>query len=86
MAFQFSASGLAEPAKQRLRDVCLVSSDTVQISVDPSLLNKHMSLGTRRLMLLPLNSGISLSLAGQDFGGLWVMGGKPLPLLVKQDH
>ena len=68
MAFQFSASGLAEPAKQRLHDACLVSSDTVQISVDPSLLNKHMSLGTRRLMLLPLNSGISLSLAGQDFG------------------
>lgn len=68
MVFQFSASGLAEPAKQRLCDACLVSSDTVQISVDPSLLNKHMSLGTRRLMLLPLNSGISLSLARQDFG------------------
>lgn len=68
MAFQFSASGLAETAKQRQCDACLVSSDTVQISVDPSLLNKHMSLGTKRLMLLPLNSGISLSLAGQVFG------------------
>ena len=80
-------SGLAESAKQRLRDVCLVSSDTVQDMVDPSLLNKHMFLGTRRFMLLPLNSGISLSLAGQDFGvcGQWG-GGGPLPLLVKQDH
>lgn len=68
MAFQFSASGLAEPAKQRLYDACLVSSDTVQISADPALLNKHMSLGTGRLMLLPLNSGISLSLAEQDLG------------------
>lgn len=68
MAFQFSAGGLATPAKQKQSDVYLASSDTVQISVEPTLLNKHMSLGTRRLMLLPLNSGISLSLAGQDFG------------------
>lgn len=65
MAFQFSVSGLAEPAKQRQCDACLVSSDTVQIWVD--LLNKHMSLETSRLIRLPLNSGISLSLAGQDF-------------------
>lgn len=67
MAFQFSVSGLAEPAKQRQCDACLVTSDTVQIWVDPSLLNKHMSLGTSRLIRLPLNSGISLSFAGQDF-------------------
>lgn len=62
---------LAKPAKRRLVDACLVSSDTLQISVDPALLNKHMSLGTGRLILLPLNSGISLSLAGQDF---WLCG------------
>lgn len=68
VAFQFSASGLARAAEPRLCDACLESFDTVQISADPPLLNKHMSLGTRRLMLLPLNSGISLSLAGQDFG------------------
>lgn len=67
-AVQCTASGLARPAKRRLCDACLVSSDTVQISVDPSLLNKRMSLGTGRLILLPLNSGISLSLAGQNFG------------------
>lgn len=60
---------LAKPAKRRLVDACLVSSDTLQI--DPALLNKHMSLGTGRLILLPLNSGISLSLAGQDF---WLCG------------
>lgn len=51
-----------------LYDVCSVSFDAVQIAADPSVLNKHMALGTGRLLLLPLNSGISLSLAGVDFG------------------
>lgn len=64
MAFQCSASGLAGAAEQRLCDACLVDSDRVQIAVDPSLLNKLVSSETRRLMPLPLNSGISLSLAG----------------------
>lgn len=83
MLFLFSASGLAQPANQR-HDACLRSSDTVQISLDPSLLNKYASLGTSRLILFPLNSGISLSLAGHDFGGLWVMGGNHFPRLLNK--
>lgn len=70
--------------RKRLCDACLVNSDTVQISLDPSLLNKLVSSGTGRLMPLPLNSGISLSLAGQDFGGLWVMGGNHFPCLLNK--
>lgn len=35
-------------------------------------------------MLLPLNSGISLSLAGQDFWVLWVMGGNHFPCLLNK--
>lgn len=66
-SFQFSARSLAEPAKQRQCDVCSMSSDTVQIWADPSRLNKRESLGASRLTLLPLNSGVSLSLAGLDF-------------------
>lgn len=60
--FWWHFRGLAEPEKQRLCDMCLVNPDSVQISADSSLLE------TRRLMVLPLNSGIALSLAGQEFG------------------
>lgn len=83
VAFRFSASGLAQPTNQR-HDACLWSSDTVQISLDPSLLNKYASLGTSRLIPFPLNSGISLSLAGHDFGGLWIMGGNHFPRLLNK--
>lgn len=69
--------------QQRLCDACLVSSDTIQISVNPSLLNKHMCLGTRRLILPPLNSGISLSLTAR-YRGLWVMGGNHFPCLLNK--
>lgn len=84
VAFQFSVSGLARPARRC--DVCLLRLDTVQISVDPSPSNKHMSLGTEDKFCSHWTLGYPCLWLGKISGLVGNGGGKPLPLLVKQDH
>lgn len=69
---------LAEPANQNLCHACSVSSDTVQISTDPSLLNKH-DCGDQKIDAAP-----AASLPGQDMRGLRVMGGNHFPCLLNK--